>query len=57
MGFNSVIVRLGAIIGNLIFGTLIDTNCAIPILSVATLLVLGGIAVVLLPNTLKKILE
>jgi len=43
--------RVGAIMGNVVFGYLVETNCAIPIISVAALLVLGGLAGLLLPNT------
>ncbi|XP_072020579.1 synaptic vesicle glycoprotein 2C-like isoform X2 [Amphiura filiformis] len=53
LGFQSVSNRIGAIFGNLIFGALIDTNCAIPILTVAAMLAIGGIVTLTLPNTLK----
>merc|ERR1712098_81012 len=46
--------RLGAILGNLVFGYLVETHCAIPILLVAALLVGGGLLGLTLPNTTKK---
>ena len=51
MAVTLLVARLGAILGNVVFGYLVETNCAIPILSVAILLVLGGLASILLPNT------
>jgi len=46
--------RIGAILGNLVFGYLVESHCAIPILMVASLLVGGGLLSILLPNTTKK---
>ncbi|XP_076062798.1 synaptic vesicle glycoprotein 2B-like isoform X2 [Oratosquilla oratoria] len=43
--------RVGAIIGSIIFGYLLDVYCAIPILLVSGFLVFGGLLVLLLPNT------
>lgn len=43
--------RLGAIAGNLVFGSLIDVYCAVPMFMVACLLIVGGIMGLLLPNT------
>ena len=40
MSITLVAARLGAILGNLAFGYLVDTNCAVPILLVAALAVL-----------------
>ena len=57
MGVTLVPARLGAILGNIVFGFAIDVNCAIPILSVATLLVSGGLVGLLLPNTTRRALE
>jgi len=68
MGFNSLdclgielfptslrsTARLGAITGNLVFGYLVESHCATPILMVASLLVGGGLLGTLLPNTTKK---
>ena len=51
MSVTLVAARMGAILGNLAFGYLVDTSCAIPILSVAALLISGGLAGLLLPNT------
>ncbi len=38
MSITLVAARLGAILGNLIFGLLLDVTCAVPILLVAALL-------------------
>jgi len=46
--------RFGAIMGNVLFGYLVESNCAIPLVSVATLLVSGGLLGSLLPNTTKQ---
>ena len=51
MAVTLVAARLGAILGNVVFGYLVETNCAIPILSVAALLISGGLAGIVLPNT------
>ena len=51
MAVTLITARLGAILGNVVFGYLVEVNCAVPILSVATLLALGGLAGLLLPNT------
>jgi len=49
--------RLGAVLGNLSFGYLIEYNCAVPILLVAGLLTGGGLLGITLPNTTKQPLE
>ncbi|XP_077993582.1 synaptic vesicle glycoprotein 2B-like [Glandiceps talaboti] len=51
MGVQLVVNRIGAIIGNVVFGAFIEYHCAIPILSVAILMVFGGLVTILLPNT------
>ncbi|XP_055324513.1 synaptic vesicle glycoprotein 2C-like [Sitodiplosis mosellana] len=43
--------RGGALIGNLIFGFLIDLNCVIPIVLFSTMLFISGFLCLLLPNT------
>lgn len=53
MSLTLVAARMGAILGNLAFGYLVDTNCAVPILLVAGLLISGGLVSLLLPNTTK----
>ena len=35
----SVSARIGAILGNLVFGYLVESHCAVPIIMVAVLLV------------------
>jgi VNT family MFS transporter (synaptic vesicle glycoprotein 2) len=39
MSITLAAARLGAILGNIIFGVFVDVACAIPILLVATLLI------------------
>ncbi|XP_040580858.1 synaptic vesicle glycoprotein 2A isoform X2 [Lepeophtheirus salmonis] len=51
MALTLAIARLGAILGNIIFGYFVETSCEIPILSVSILLILGGLSSLLLPNT------
>lgn len=51
MAITLIPARMGAILGNVAFGYLVETNCAIPILSVAVLLASGGLAGLFLPNT------
>lgn len=45
-----IFARFGAIAGNLLFGVLIDTHCAIPIGLVAVLLGMGGLMSTRLPD-------
>ncbi|KAF2357742.1 Major facilitator superfamily [Trinorchestia longiramus] len=49
--------RFGAICGNVVFGYLVDTNCVVPMLTVATILVVGGLASILLPNSTRTALQ
>ncbi|XP_029910169.1 synaptic vesicle glycoprotein 2B [Myripristis murdjan] len=51
LGFFTGIGRVAAIMGNVVFGKLVDTNCAVPVLLVSTLLLTGGLAALLLPQT------
>ena len=46
--------RVASILGNVVFGQLIDLNCAVPMVTVATLLLLGGLSAVKLPNMLNQ---
>lgn len=46
---HSGIGRIGAIIGNVMFGHLLDVDRAIPILIIASSLLLGGLAAIFLP--------
>jgi len=46
--------RLGAILGNLVFGYFVETSCALPILMVSILLIGGGLLGLLLPNTTRQ---
>jgi len=54
MAVTLLAARLGAIFGNLVFGYLVESHCAVPILMVATLLIGGGMMGVALPNTTRK---
>ncbi|XP_033741474.1 synaptic vesicle glycoprotein 2C-like isoform X1 [Pecten maximus] len=51
MGLSSAASRVGAILGNLAFGELVDVHCAVPMILVSVLLVLGGLTSLKLPNT------
>ncbi|XP_071788639.1 synaptic vesicle glycoprotein 2C-like [Asterias amurensis] len=56
-GVQGVINRLASIVGNVIFGILIQTHCAVNILLVAALLVFGGLLSLTLPRTKKISLQ
>merc|ERR1719158_1747205 len=43
MAVTLAVARLGAILGNLVFGYLVESHCSIPILTVAGLLIGGGL--------------
>lgn len=51
LGFFTGVGRIAAIMGNVVFGKLVDTECAVPILVVSALLLTGGLAALLLPQT------
>ncbi|XP_062277413.1 synaptic vesicle glycoprotein 2B [Scomber scombrus] len=51
LGFFTGVGRVAAITGNVVFGNLVDTNCAVPVLMVSALLLSGGIVAFLLPKT------
>ena len=51
MAVTLAVARLGAILGNVVFGYLIEVSCAVPILLVASLLASGGLLGIKLPNT------
>ena len=51
MGVTLAAGRLGAILGQLVFGSLLDVNCAIPIVAVSVLMITGGLTGMLVPNT------
>ena len=54
MAVTLIATRLGAILGNVMFGYLVEANCAIPLVAVATLLISGGLLGLFLPNTTRK---
>lgn len=43
--------RVAAIMGNVVFGQLVDSNCAVPLLMVSALLLAGGLVALRLPQT------
>ncbi|XP_030587404.1 synaptic vesicle glycoprotein 2C [Archocentrus centrarchus] len=51
LGFFTGVGRVAAITGNLVFGKLVDANCAVPVLLVSALLLVGGLVGLLLPQT------
>uniref|UniRef100_A0A8C6WWR7 Synaptic vesicle glycoprotein 2 n=2 Tax=Neogobius melanostomus TaxID=47308 RepID=A0A8C6WWR7_9GOBI len=51
LGFFTGVGRIAAIMANVVFGQLVDTNCAVPVLLVSGLLLVGGLAALLLPQT------
>ncbi|CAN9498915.1 unnamed protein product [Ophioblennius macclurei] len=51
LGFLTGVCRVAAIMGNVMFGRLVDTDCAVPILLVSALLLTGGLMALLLPQT------
>ncbi|XP_014669031.1 PREDICTED: synaptic vesicle glycoprotein 2C-like [Priapulus caudatus] len=51
-GFCLVFARVGAVLGNYVFGQLIDVNCTVPVLLVVGLLCAGGFSGLLLPDTI-----
>ncbi|KAJ3596484.1 hypothetical protein NHX12_002891 [Muraenolepis orangiensis] len=51
LGFFTGVGRVAAIMGNVVFGSLVDSSCAVPILLVSALLLVGGAVACLLPQT------
>ncbi|XP_054475419.1 synaptic vesicle glycoprotein 2B [Anoplopoma fimbria] len=51
LGFFTGVGRVAAIMGNVAFGRLMDTNCAVPVLLVSALLLTGGLVALVLPQT------
>lgn len=51
LGFFTGVGRVAAITGNIVFGKLVDTNCAVPVLLVSALLLTGGLVALMLPQT------
>lgn len=50
-GVQAGVGRIAAILGNVVFGQLVDVHCSIPLLLVAALLFAGGLTVFKLPKT------
>lgn len=55
-GIHLLMARIGAIFGSNIFGVFIRVNPSIPILWVASLLIVGGVAALVLPKTTRRTL-
>jgi VNT family MFS transporter (synaptic vesicle glycoprotein 2) len=53
MGVQYVAGRLGAILGNLIFGLAVDVSCYIPLVAITILLISSGILSFKLPESNK----
>ncbi|CAF98389.1 unnamed protein product [Tetraodon nigroviridis] len=51
LGFFTGVGRVAAITANIVFGKLVDTNCAVPVLLVSVLLLTGGLVALVLPQT------
>lgn len=51
LGVFTGVGRVAAIMGNVVFGQLVDSNCAVPLLMVSALLLAGGLAALRLPQT------
>lgn len=51
LGFFTGVGRVAAIMGNMVFGQLVESNCTVPILLVSVLLLAGGLVALLLPQT------
>ncbi|XP_068578940.1 synaptic vesicle glycoprotein 2C [Cebidichthys violaceus] len=51
LGFFTGVGRVAAIMGNVAFGRLMDTDCAVPVLLVSFLLLTGGLVALVLPQT------
>lgn len=45
------ISRIASILGNIVFGVYVDSNCNVPIVSAAVVLFIGGFASFFIPNT------
>ncbi|XP_019729478.1 synaptic vesicle glycoprotein 2B [Hippocampus comes] len=51
LGFFTGAGRVGAIMGNVVFGNMLDSDCAVPILLVSVMLMSGGVSALFLPHT------
>lgn len=56
MAVTMAVARIGAILGNVIFGYFIEVSCAVPVLMVSILLISGGLTSLKLPNTTRTTL-
>lgn len=51
LGVQYVAGRVGAILGNILFGLAVDINCLIPLVTITGLLVLSGVITLKLPES------
>ncbi|XP_072349159.1 synaptic vesicle glycoprotein 2C isoform X2 [Scyliorhinus torazame] len=51
LGVFTGVSRIASILGNIVFGQLVDMNCAVTILLVAVIFFIGSLACIKLPNT------
>ena len=51
IGIQYVLGRLGAILGNIIFGLAVDASCLIPLFTIAGLMISSGILSLKLPES------
>ncbi|XP_056307635.1 synaptic vesicle glycoprotein 2B [Danio aesculapii] len=51
LGVLTGVGRVAAIMGNVVFGQLVDSSCAVPLMMVCVLLLAGGLAALCLPQT------
>lgn len=56
-GLQATVGRVAAILGNVVFGQLVDIHCSVPLLLVASLLGAGGLLAFKLPKTDKSSLD
>lgn len=56
-GLQASVGRVSAILGNVVFGELVDVHCSVPLLLVSGFLCVGGLSAFKLPNTDKTILK
>jgi VNT family MFS transporter (synaptic vesicle glycoprotein 2) len=53
LGVQYVAGRIGAILGNVLFGLAVDISCYIPLLTISSLLIISGLMALKLPESNK----
>ncbi|XP_065653316.1 synaptic vesicle glycoprotein 2C-like [Hydra vulgaris] len=56
-GLQSGVGRVAAVLGNVVFGEMVDLHCSIPLLTVAVMLFIGGLSAIKLQKTEKTALK